>query len=91
LNILTFSISSAGAYSQNLCSTLKTPGCEPCPNRLPSCVGQPDGDQPIPGQEWTDQFIHCYRNRTMAVDKCPAGSVFDPDKHICTTKINSRK
>ncbi|XP_052252894.1 uncharacterized protein LOC127859481 isoform X5 [Dreissena polymorpha] len=77
-------------YKQNLCSPLQTPGCTPCPSRLPSCVGVPDGDQPFPGQLWADNFVHCYRNRTLGVDKCPAGSVFDPNTRQCTSSINSK-
>ena len=80
-----------GEYQQNLCAKLQTPGCVPCPDRLPSCVGKPDGDQPFPGKEWTESLIHCYKNRTLGVDKCPAGSIFDPDNKICTTKVTPSK
>jgi hypothetical protein len=34
-----------GEYEQNLCSGTS---CQPCPSRLPSCVGIPDGDRPFP-------------------------------------------
>ena len=80
----------SGEYDQNLCVNLNTPGCTTCVSRLPSCIGKADGDQPFPNKLWTEQFIHCYKNRTI-VDKCPVGAVFDPNTKSCTTKINQSK
>ena len=80
----------SGAYNQNLCA----PGdqsCAPCPDRLPSCVGLPDGDEPDTHHQWTDVYVRCYRNRTMDVQHCPTGAVFSPAKLACISKIGSGK
>ena len=73
-----------GEYEQNLCSGTS---CQPCPSRLPSCVGIPDGDRPFPAHLWTDQYITCLSNRTIAVRHCPSGSVFDPARLQCVNRI----
>ncbi|KAL4228860.1 hypothetical protein ACF0H5_011900 [Mactra antiquata] len=75
-------------YDANLCTGINGTGCTPCPDRLPSCVTQSDGDQVFPNKLWSEFFIHCYKNRTLGVDKCPSGAVFDPNTRKCTTKIN---
>ncbi|WAR05418.1 hypothetical protein MAR_020787 [Mya arenaria] len=75
-------------YDANMCP-LMDPNCEPCPSRLPSCVALPDGDEPAVTHRWTDMYVHCYKNRTMKIEHCPTGSVFNPDKLACVTKITS--
>lgn len=79
-----------GEYNQNLCQTGDT-SCAPCPDRLPSCVGLPDGDEPDMLHQWTDVYVRCYRNRTMDVQHCPTGSVFSPARLACISKIGSGK
>ena len=70
-----------GEYQRNLC-TPGSPGCTPCPQRLFSCIGLPDGHNAIEGKQWTPDYITCHRNRTMSTDKCNQG-VFDPNKRQC--------
>lgn len=77
----------SGEYDQNQCPQGQT--CEPCPDRLPSCVGLPDGDQPAAGHRWTDLYVRCYKNRTTEVKHCPNGAVFDPNRLACVSKIKS--
>ena len=50
-----------------------------------------DGDQMAIGYKWTAMYVRCYRNRTLAVDHCPGGAVFDPSKRICVSKIKAGK
>ena len=77
-----------GEYKQNLCNGT---GCQPCPKRLPSCVGKPDGDQPFPGKLWMEDYVTCYKNRTLPVKKCPKGQYFHPVDHKCKTKVDKGK
>lgn len=77
-----------GEYDQNLCP-MGDPSCSPCPDRLPSCVGLADGDEPDMGHQWTDVYVQCYRNRTMRVEHCPTGAVFSPAKRACISKIGA--
>ena len=77
----------SGEYDQNICS----PGnsfCAPCKERLPSCIGNPDGAHAFTGLEWTDNYITCYKNRTVGIDKCPTASYFDPRNNGCVSKLN---
>ena len=60
-----------------------------------SCVGLPDGANPIPGQTILTQYIMCQGDRTIDVKGCPNGKTYDPVKRICTEttqqgKINLR-
>ena len=71
-----------GEYLQNLCSG-KDPTCEPCIERLPSCIGLLDGNNPVPNRTWLAQYITCYKERTLDVHTCPEGSVFDPYIKTC--------
>lgn len=61
--------------------------CKKCPERLPSCRGLPDGDQPASGYLWTDRFVTCVQNRTLAVNKCKTGAIFDPTQLNCVEQI----
>jgi hypothetical protein len=36
---------------------------------------------------WTDLYVTCLLNRTMAVRHCPNGQVFDPNQLHCVSKI----
>lgn len=78
-----------GEYNQNLCHG--KPGCILCPKRLPSCVGKPDGNQPFPSKQWMEDYVKCYKNRTMSVVKCPKGQYFHPNEQKCKTKVDKGK
>lgn len=75
----------SGDYTQNLCR--KGEGaCPPCSERLPSCVGVPDGDQPFTGRLWKPQFITCFLNRTILLQQCTNG-YFHPIKKQCLIDV----
>lgn len=57
---------------------------EACMSTYYSCVGLPDGANPIPGQQITTQYIMCQGDRTLDVKGCPNGKTYDPVKRICT-------
>lgn len=78
-------ISFIGDYKQNVC---KGTNCKPC---LPSCVGIADGDQPFPTKLWMEDYIRCYKNRTITAKKCPPGQYFHPIDHKCKTKVDKGK
>lgn len=80
------SLSISGEYDQNRCNLTDT-SCRPCPERLPSCRGLPDGDQPANGFLWTDRFVTCVQNRTLAVSRCNPGAIFDPTQLNCVEQI----
>ena len=87
----TFTIPITGEYDQNLCPNGNST-CQKCPERLPSCIGLPDGDNPIPTHEWTSRYITCYKNRTLLpVHKCPKPKIYHPVKKICTEDIKPSK
>lgn len=71
-----------GEYTQNLCNHGDST-CQPCPNRLPSCRGVPDGDHIFPNKLWEPDYITCFKNRTIAVNRCPVGQIFHPVQHKC--------
>lgn len=76
-----------GEYDQNKCNQGNST-CQKCPDRLPSCVGLPDGDNPIPNKIWTADYVTCYKNRTiLPLHKCPSPKVYHPVKKICTEDI----
>ncbi|CAG2185606.1 unnamed protein product [Mytilus edulis] len=78
-------------YDQNLCPSGNAT-CQKCPERLPSCIGLPDGDNPIPNHKWTSRYITCYKNRTLLpVHKCPAPMIYHPIKKICTEDIQPKE
>lgn len=73
-----------GQYNQNMCK-INLPSCIPCPERLPSCLGTPDGLQVYPQRLWTAWYIVCDRNRTVEINKCQHGQIFDPQHRQCVT------
>ena len=79
----------SGEYKQNLCNGTDST-CKPCNDRFYSCVGLPDGDNAIPGGQWTAEYILCYKNRTMAYKHCQKGN-FDPVLRTCTSTIDQSK
>ena len=79
----------AGEYITNRCNSTD-PNCIACTKRLYSCVGLPDGNNPVPGKHWTAEYITCFRNRTMGNKHCQKG-IFDPVKRICISQIDTSK
>ena len=78
----------SGQYKQNACPVHDT-NCVPCPERLPSCIGMGDGDQPVVARLWSDIHVVCYRNRTLQIKHCPNGAVFEPNRKECISKLTS--
>ena len=74
-----------GEYVQNLCKTNGST-CQPCPDRLPSCVGLSDGNHAFPTRLWKPDYITCYKDRTVNTDKCTDG-YFHPHMEMCVTFI----
>ena len=60
----------------------------PCPERLPSCKGLDDGKQSFPNQTWSNRYIECYKNRTVAVSHCPRGFIFHHKELRCVQKVH---
>lgn len=83
----------SGEYLQNQCIG---PGgepalnCEPCVDRLPSCIGLQDGNNTFPGRQNTPYYITCYLNRTILVRTCEDG-VYDQTSRACMTKLDPGK
>lgn len=78
-----------GEYSQNICRKDDT-ACPPCPERLPSCIGVPDGDFPFPGRLWKQEFVTCYMNRTITLQRCTNG-YFHPQMKKCIVQVPKGK
>ena len=75
---------------QNLCQA-SDPTCQRCPDRLPSCVGVPDGDQPFPSRLWTIDYITCYKNRTIIPTKQCTKGYFHPVQKMCVEDVTKRE
>ncbi|KAK3583072.1 hypothetical protein CHS0354_004017 [Potamilus streckersoni] len=73
-------------YDQNLCHRTNS-SCLPCPERLPSCIGLPDGVNQFVGREWKSEFVTCYMNRTMEISQCSKGEYFHPKERKCKTSV----
>ncbi|KAL3884669.1 hypothetical protein ACJMK2_024787, partial [Sinanodonta woodiana] len=73
-------------YDQNLCHSTNS-SCLPCPERLPSCIGLPDGTNRFVGREWKSEFVTCYMNRTMEISQCSKGEYFHPKERKCKTSV----
>ncbi|XP_062578131.1 uncharacterized protein LOC134240032, partial [Saccostrea cucullata] len=73
-------------YNQNKCGPLD-PSCQPCSERLPSCVGITDGFQPVSGYIWTDRYMECQMNRTISIYHCSPGWVFNPFTGACVQYV----
>jgi len=80
----------SGEYMQNLCNA-NDPSCTRCPDRLPSCVGVPDGDVSFPGRLWKPDYVTCYKNRTVLPTKTCTSGYFHPVLHVCTQDVNKSK
>lgn len=75
-----------GEYRQNRCPSTNT-SCVPCADRLPSCVGLPNGQNSFAGQIWSPYYVDCVDNRTYTVHYCRHGW-FHPVQRICVTQIH---
>lgn len=71
---------------RNTCP-LSDQSCIPCPIRLPSCIGLPDGLNPISGNFWSLKYLRCFLNRTIDILKCPDG-YFNPYLRTCVDRIS---
>ena len=61
-----------GQYSQNVCQATDVT-CEPCTDRLPSCIGLANGNHSFASRLWKSDYIVCYQNRTVKITKCSEG------------------
>ena len=80
----------SGEYKQNLCSN-SDPNCIPCPQRLPSCVGVPNGDVGFTGKLWKPDYVTCYTDRTVIPTKTCSQGYFHPTLKMCTQNVNKSK
>ncbi|XP_062607658.1 uncharacterized protein LOC134269470 [Saccostrea cucullata] len=76
-------------YLQNICESSDL-NCLPCPQRLPTCVGKANGPNPFPNKLWSPDFILCYHNRTLKIEKCSKG-YFHPIANICMEIVDPGK
>lgn len=75
-----------GEYQQNLCASYNS-SCLPCSDRLPSCVGLPNGKNSFSGRVWSPYYVDCLNNRTYTVHRCTNGW-FHPVQRLCVTQIH---
>ena len=87
--LILVSVHIEGDYIKNQCRSDNT-SCIPCSQRLPSCVGHSDGNNPVIGHYWSADYLICLRNRTISVNKCQSG-LFDPVNRRCTLIVDISK
>ncbi|KAJ8316011.1 LOW QUALITY PROTEIN: hypothetical protein KUTeg_006025 [Tegillarca granosa] len=75
-------------YKQNTCDPNNNT-CDPCPQRLPSCVGQADGQNEFPTKLWKRDYIQCFLNRTMTIEKCLINEYFNPRLKQCMDHVDT--
>lgn len=81
----------SGDYMQNQCAYRPNDlNCKRCEDRLPSCVGLPDGNNTFPGQELTPRYVTCMNNRTIKVNQCVRG-YFNPSRLACMNRLRPGK
>ncbi|KAK3095139.1 hypothetical protein FSP39_010723 [Pinctada imbricata] len=73
-------------YLQNRCNP-RDSSCVPCLERLPSCVGKPDGRNSIPGEYISSSYMICYRGRTISKESCGKDR-FDPTTKRCIGDVS---
>ncbi|XP_050411504.1 uncharacterized protein LOC126826099 [Patella vulgata] len=74
-------------YAQNRrCPPGKT-SCEPCEQRIPSCVGMSNDKQAYPGRPPSQLFVLCDSGRTSAVMQCQK-NIFNPTTKQCSGTIS---
>ncbi|WAR27974.1 hypothetical protein MAR_013678 [Mya arenaria] len=74
-------------YLQTRCLSSAV-NCTPCPERLPSCIGLPNGNNPFPTRPNSQYYVNCFMNRTVAVEVCQV-SLFDPVTRECSSVIDA--
>lgn len=74
-------------YQQNVCPKGDV-SCKPCPERLPSCAGLPNGVHADPRAPWSNSYIRCFNNRTLVVEQCTSG-YFNIRTRQCEVYVNS--
>lgn len=74
-----------GEYLQNRCDAADT-ACTPCEDRMPSCVGLPDGDNMYPGKPMSELYVNCSMDRTISMKKCQRG-LFDQSTKQCVEDV----
>lgn len=74
-------------YQQNVCPKGDV-SCKPCPERLPSCAGLPNGVHADPRAPWSISYIRCFNNRTLVVEQCTSG-YFNIRTRQCEVYVNS--
>ena len=79
----------SGQYLQNRCNVTDIT-CQTCIKRLPSCISLSDGNHAFPNRLWKQDFIICYKNRTVDITKCTKG-YFNPNQKNCTENVIRRK
>lgn len=77
----------SGEYLQTQCLQ-NAVNCTPCPERLPSCIGLPDGNNPFPTRPNSQYYVKCFQNRTVAVEVCQV-SLFEPSTRECSNVIDA--
>lgn len=80
-------ITISGEYLQTQCLQ-NAVNCTPCPERLPSCIGLPDGNNPFPTRPNSQYYVKCFQNRTVAVEVCQV-SLFEPSTRECSNVIDA--
>lgn len=65
-------------------TTLGTGSLANCQQQFYSCVGLPEGPNPVPGRLIETQYIMCQDGRTLDVVTCPGGQIYEPQQKICT-------
>lgn len=76
----------SGEYLQNRCPP-NVKDCAPCEQRLPRCIGLPDGNNAFPGRPFSEYYIKCFRNRTVSVEACQV-SLYDQTLRTCSPTID---
>lgn len=79
----------SGEYYQTRCRR-GDPTCTPCEERLPSCIGLPDGANAFPNRPNSEYYVKCFQNRTVAVEVCQV-SLFDEATRACSNNIDPSK
>ncbi|ESO96183.1 hypothetical protein LOTGIDRAFT_231869 [Lottia gigantea] len=75
-------------YAQNRRCPPGASTCQPCEQRIPSCVGVPNKEQPYPGRPPSPLFVVCDSGRTSAVMQC-LKNIFNPTERRCGGSISN--
>ena len=89
VRITCFPLFDSGEYFQTRCRK-GDPSCTPCEERLPSCIGLPEGANAFPNRRNSEFYVKCLQNRTVAVEVCQV-SLFDETTRACSNNIDTSK